>query len=130
MMMYTTYKSIYERTEARQMKDQAKLRAARLRAMRRLTVFFTVIIGVYFTFSSIVHAWTGDNDLVVSTDQQVQQVIVKHGDTLWGIAKTYIPVNHNEDIRDYIKIIMKHNDMKTSDLIAGDVIEVPLLATQ
>lgn len=129
-MMYTTYKSIYERTEARQMKDQAKLRAARLRAMRRLTVFFTVIIGVYFTFTSIVHAWTGDNDLVVLPEQQVQQVIVKHGDTLWGIAKTYLPVNQDEDIRDYIKMIMKHNNMKTSDLIAGDVIEVPLLATQ
>lgn len=129
-MIYTTYKSIYERTAERQKADQAKQRAALIRKIRKLTMFFTIMIGIYFTCTSIVHAWTGDNELAVTPESHVQQVIVKQGDTLWGIAESYLPVDHKDDIRDYIKMIMKHNGMSTSDLLAGDVIEVPLLTTE
>lgn len=129
-MMYTTYKSIYERTAAKQKADQAKHRAAVIRRIRKLTLIFSLVIGVYFTFTSIVHAWAGDNGINASAESNVQQIIVMQGDTLWEIAESYLPADHKEDIRDYIKLIMKHNGMSTSNLMAGDVIEVPLLATE
>ncbi|MGZ9584163.1 LysM peptidoglycan-binding domain-containing protein [Paenibacillus marinisediminis] len=126
-MMYTTYRSIYARSTTKQ--QQAKSRAFRSRRMRRAALLMTLFIGLCFTFTSIVQAWTGETDAAVEAGIQVESVIVQPGDTLWGIAAAYLPADNNYDIREYIQDIMKHNGMKASNLQAGDVIEVPLLVS-
>lgn len=128
-MMYTTYKSIYARAVEEQLAVRAKRRSVIFRNARKSTMFLIFMLGIYFACTSIVQAWTGDNELKLSSDRQVQQVIVMQGDSLWSIADSHLPINHKEDIRDYIKMIMKHNGMNNSNLMAGDVIEVPLLDT-
>ena len=52
------------------------------------------------------------------------KVYVEPGDTLWSIAKTYLP--SETDIRDYINNIKKTNHLHSSLIIEGDYILVPL----
>lgn len=47
---------------------------------------------------------------------------VKPGDTLWSI----VPAVDGYDIRDMIDLVIKHNDIQATGLIAYDVIELPI----
>lgn len=129
-MIHSTYKSIYMNPVTSQ--PTTKKNKHLNRANRRLVILIGLFLALCLTFSGIVQAWTGDHALSETTKKpavQVEHVIIQSGDTLWGIARTYLPSNSKYDIRDYISFIKKHNQMKNSSLQAGDVIEVPLLTT-
>lgn len=48
---------------------------------------------------------------------------VSYGDTLWSIAKEY--KSENESTRDFVYEIRKINNLKTSEIKAGDVLIIP-----
>ncbi len=50
---------------------------------------------------------------------------VEPGETLWGIAKEYNP--EAGDVNAVIHEMKKKNGMRTSDIYAGDIIEVPIM---
>lgn len=47
---------------------------------------------------------------------------VKPGDTLWNI----VPGMDGYDVRDMIDLVIEHNGIKSSGLIAYDIIELPV----
>ena len=49
---------------------------------------------------------------------------VKKGDTLWTIAKNYLP--SGRDIRDYIIEIRKWNGLDSYNIIEGQLLQIPI----
>ncbi|UHA73084.1 LysM peptidoglycan-binding domain-containing protein [Paenibacillus sp. 481] len=118
-MIYTTYRSIYEKT---QIQSFEKISQGRKR-MRRLRLLALMMMLMFVVCSGIVQAWgdTTQDDYVIT----YKKVIVQPGDTVWGIAKQYCP---NEiDIRNYVSTIIKNNGIQNKVLQIGDTIHIPLL---
>lgn len=78
-----------------------------------LSVIFCITLLV------AVMSWNGTPKVVGS-----QPYIVQDGDTLWNIAKMSNG-NNNIDIRDIIEDIKKLSNC-TSDIVVGDVIQIPI----
>lgn len=57
------------------------------------------------------------------TGAEYQEVVVRHGDTLWEISKDYCV---NENIQKVVYEIRKINNMKHSDIYPGQKIKIPL----
>jgi len=55
-----------------------------------------------------------------------KNVVVKSGDTIWGIASDY--ADPSKDIRKFIKEICEVNDIKPGNIYPGQVIVVPVKA--
>jgi len=75
---------------------------------------------------------TGDTGLAYSVhaDEAVvyDNVVVKSGDTLWGIASGY--TDPSKDIRKTISEICAVNDIKAGAIYPGQVIKVPVPASR
>ena len=48
---------------------------------------------------------------------------VSEGDTLWEIAEQY--ADESIDVRKYIKLIRKYNNLDTAEIMPGDVLVIP-----
>lgn len=59
-----------------------------------------------------------------TTYDRWKEITVKNGDTLWGIAKDNNP--KNQDTRKVVYDIMKYNNMKKANLIAGQTLRIPI----
>lgn len=91
--------------------------------MKRITImsFFVITVAVILLLSTFVLGTLAKgNEMTEYTDY-----MVKSGDTLWSVAKLYVP--DNMDIRKYIDRIMKENDMESPALIPGQVLHIPLI---
>ncbi|MDK8180399.1 LysM peptidoglycan-binding domain-containing protein [Paenibacillus sp. UMB4589-SE434] len=124
-MMYTTYRSIYTQST----RPTYNGKSARKLRIKRFTLAITVIIGLFIAFGTIVQAISSnDNDSERGIPAKTSiRVIIQPGDTLWAIAKEHLSADM--DIRDYVYIIMKNNDLNGGLIQAGDVIEVPLFSS-
>ncbi|WP_028545430.1 LysM peptidoglycan-binding domain-containing protein [Paenibacillus taiwanensis] len=124
-MMYTTYRSIYTQST----RPTYKGRSARKLRVKRFALAITVLIGLFIAFGTIVQAFSA-NDRNRETQVPAKtsvRVIIQPGDTLWAIAKEHL--SSDMDIREYVYIIMKNNNLDSGLIQAGDVIEVPLFST-
>lgn len=83
---------------------------------RALFIISIVVVVVLLFLSSAVQA-TGR---ISDTDDYR----VKPGDTLWGIAREFGPAN--VDIRQTVAVIKKLNGITGSEIMAGQVIEIPV----
>jgi len=91
-------------------------RKYRLKNKRRFfTLIAIIIVSLILGISATTIAY-GDKET------SFKEVTVRSGDTLWSIAEKY---NKNEDIRKYIYEIKKINNLKTSDIYAGDTLILP-----
>lgn len=59
-----------------------------------------------------------------TTVEKYETVIVRAGDTLWGIAKSNLP--SGMDIREYIYVIKKANNITGSIIYPGQELKLPL----
>lgn len=121
--MYTSYQSIYSvRNNQQTVKNvQHRFYRRQSRRLRRMIVTALFILMLFIACGSIVQAWTQDKN----EDHAIyKEVIVMNGDTLWDIAKQYLP--YDMDIRDYVNEIAKHNHIRGGFLMAGEVIEIPI----
>lgn len=81
-----------------------------------------VYIIILFSIMSLLSGFSGFEkykDIV-----EYETVNVTQGDTLWNIAKENI--SEKEDIRDYIYMIRKVNDLKSANIHPGDQLLIPI----
>jgi hypothetical protein len=98
--------------------------------MFRFAAFLLIILAA-FTFGAMVQAFAGDDKQAVSSLQgadeykipQAVMITVLPGDTLWDIATAHAP--EGAHIPKYIHQIKLLNDLKTSSLSIGQVLQLP-----
>lgn len=114
-------------TQPRRRAAQPRRRAARAGSVRmRLTrrgraVVLALAVALAFAVGAIAgqaQAASGESDLVTET------VVVAPGQTLWEIADG---VAGDEDVRDVIALIERINELDSSALAVGQVLQVPAL---
>jgi LysM repeat protein len=113
------------------------------RLMRRLIMMAGIIVSVLSV--AILHAYAGNESeepalsqgysattaasLAVQTvafkqpSKTIYTVDVCPGDTLWGIAASHLP--EGESVRSYINKIKKTNNLKNSEIRAGQILVLP-----
>ena len=57
------------------------------------------------------------------TNYETVNFTVSEGDTLWEIAELY--ADESIDVRKYIKLIQKYNNLDTEAIMPGDVLIIP-----
>jgi len=93
----------------------------RVKARGKFTLFIAFMIVLIAIISSTVFGATGADSL---GQYEYIQITVQHGDTLWNIARTYMPgVN---DIRRAVHILCKVNEISAHELKAGQILLIPV----
>ena len=88
--------------------------------VRFITFITVMMLVVSFAISGVFNTIKAQS----KDEQKYIEVLVESGDTLWNIAKTY--GSDDCDIRELIYNICQINNMKASDLRAGQTILVPV----
>lgn len=99
-------------------------RQKRLNQVKRhkiaLIVFFIFSIIVFISFS------TEANDNVQQLSYKYYKSIeITKGDALWSIANDYFDPIHYKSTLEYVKEVMKMNNMTSDDIITGSYIIIP-----
>jgi LysM repeat protein len=94
----------------------------------QLTVFLTFFI-LSFVFGAVMHAYaTNDTPLTtipLGSNPLYETHTVDSGQTLWFIAKQYVPTTM--DIRDYIDELIELNQLDTNVLFVGQRLLIPTI---
>ncbi len=105
------------------MKTSSKYR--RLMRQRKLrkqrTAAFLVFVALLVLVANVALSNQSTDD-----EHDVVAVTVQSGDTIWSIAKEYIP--EGTDFNEYIHSISANNGVKDGNIYAGQVIYVPVEA--
>ncbi len=109
----------------RRMRRERAARAYRAAVIKRLTLLFAVLA---ITFAAGAAAAVGISGFTTAfargADTVYMTVTAEKGDTLWGIAREH---NYgNRDIRAVVDEIMRVNDMDSSQIRAGDKLNIPV----
>ncbi|MEA2023855.1 MAG: LysM peptidoglycan-binding domain-containing protein [Actinomycetota bacterium] len=84
---------------------------------RALVIISTTVAAFVLLLATAVHAMTG-GDPLATVDYRVHA-----GDTLWSIAVDTIAPG--EDVRGMISTIQDLNDLPTSAILVGEVLQIP-----
>lgn len=89
--------------------------------------FYTIIIIVSLVFSliSILFTYSNSNAKYNNRDYYYEYYIVKSNDTIWNIAVKFN--TFKIDIRDFVDIIIKENDIEESVIIPGEKLKIPII---
>lgn len=90
------------------------------RENKRINITLTLVFIILFL---IIISLTGNINSYGDGEQELIDIKVVSGDTLWSIAKKY--TDENTDIRKTINVIAKLNDLHSSEIYPGDVLKVP-----
>lgn len=88
----------------------------------RLRAFSIISITVIVVLLLLASAGNATNEVTDTFDYRV-----KSGDTLWNIAGEFGP--QDADRRRIIAVIERINDVDASTLMAGQVIEIPVVSS-
>lgn len=97
-------------------KDQKKFKK-----FKRSVVKFSSLCVIIATVS---FGATVKQKYEVPTPDQVVKVYIEQGDTLYSIAKKYY--NDEMNFQNYIYYIEKFNELDSCNIVAGDVLEIPV----
>lgn len=86
-----------------------------------LFVTFVLTIGTIIIFS-IFNSVRAHSDFIPNPYFEVKVI---EGDTLWNIAKEYLPLNY--DIRKMIYNIKEINEIESANIYPGDIIKIPII---
>ncbi|HHU78856.1 MAG: LysM peptidoglycan-binding domain-containing protein [Caldicoprobacterales bacterium] len=92
----------------------------RIKSKFRFALFTTVLLTIVI---SILSVFLPGSRAQVIPDHYLSWN-VKKGDTLWTIAKNYLP--SGRDIRDYIIEIRKWNGLDSYNIIEGQLLQIPI----
>ncbi len=81
-----------------------------------------VYITILFSIISMISGFSNLKDNRNISEYRTVNVI--EGDTLWNIAKENI--SEKEDVRDYIYIIRKVNNLESANIHSGDQLLIPI----
>lgn len=103
---------------------ERRLRREKIAKARRRKVCTRVtLLVMMLTFSAILSV-NAITTVFAKDTSEFYTITVSYGDTLWDIAKE---VNHSsKDLRKVVDSIMRANDMKTTVVYAGDVLNIPM----
>lgn len=97
-----------------------KKRKKRVSSFNYLTVLLTIILVITFIF--MISAF-GFSNVYGDGETEYVYITVEAGDTVWSIAENNTP--SNEDLRETISLIKKHNDLDKEILSIGEVVKIP-----
>lgn len=99
------------------MKNRKKLkRRTRIANKSRFMLFFSVcVLIITLSISSLTSAQSA---------KPTYQLCVASGDTLWEIARS--SNTKNKDLRKVVDDIMKLNNMRSTNIKSGDIIQIPI----
>ncbi|MGI6727787.1 MAG: cell division suppressor protein YneA [Anaerovoracaceae bacterium] len=96
------------------------IRKYRIKSHLRFSIFLSLmIILTVFLFSSFFNM----NQVDSLSNQEYTSVLIKNGDTLWGLAKIYGP--NNLDTREVIYTICDINNISPNEIQPGQSILIP-----
>ncbi len=85
---------------------------------KSLNIILLTVILIFIAFSFFSIAAPNDENI------EYYSYLVKSGDTLWDISSEF--KKENEDPRNYIDIIVKHNQMASLNIMPGQIISLPI----
>ena len=96
-------------------KKSKKLRTSFILSFYLITMLFSYLLGLSHNF--------------VKADSEIKPVyiesrVVKHGETLWSIAKSYHSVYHR-NTKEYIEAIKECNNLYSDEIYAGTNLIIP-----
>ena len=89
-------------------------------------IIFMALFTASFLFGAMINVYASDEDESIGTTVAAPAYIgysVESGDTLWSIAKRYVP--EDRDIRNFIHDIKQMNSLKSSGLQEGQLLLIP-----
>jgi len=92
-----------------------------LRLTRRGRAVFTTLAALPLVIAALFFVLNGGGAIATSGTEQLEQITVQPGQTLWDLAEEYAPT---ADPRDFIADIMSVNELGVS-LVAGDTLAIP-----
>lgn len=98
--------------------NQKRYRRKLLRKRKRNTLLLVLILISIFVLP------VKPAILKAHTPVEYIAVIVEDGDSLWKIAERYI--DEQRDIRQYISVILEHNQKRSAEIYPGEVLKIPL----
>lgn len=93
----------------------------RIKSSSRFTLFVAVTIMFLIMASN---ALFGLGDASSMTEQEYMEVTVQSGDTLWSIAKAYMP--SSIDTRKHVYELCQLNGIAAHELKAGQMLIIPI----
>lgn len=123
-MRYSTYQSIYEPINTEAVKSNVGLLKKRLIRNRSAALLLKLVIVsliVVIGCSTVLTVFAGDEEDLIPGGK----VAVSQGETLWSISLEHKP--ENMDTRVYIEAIKEANQLQTSSIQVGQVLELPRL---
>ena len=91
----------------------------RIKSPVKLCIFFTMVVLIILLV--ITSLWIKGKAMEPVSTINIE---VSQGETLWSIAKEYLP--ENRDIRDFILEIKSINDLNDAGIQAGQYITIPV----
>ena len=85
-------------------------------------IFLLVSIIIMLAFPAIMYAFNKPESNGLK-QKSSREIIVIKGDTLWDIAKVYLP--EKMDIRDFVHEIKAANNLESPFIMEGDVLHIP-----
>jgi len=85
--------------------------------MNKILVIISIVVLILIIYSNI---YTYADE----TKANYKTIIVKEGDTLWGIAQRFN--NKNEDVRKVVYIIKKFNGLNDAVIYPGQELKIPV----
>jgi len=87
---------------------------------KRLFVNILFVLGLFIIFNILTSQIFGKKE-IKTTD-----ITIKSGDTLWGISSNICKEDSSLNIQEVIYDIKEINNLTSSDIIEGNVIQVPV----
>ena len=141
-IIFISEKGVRQKNDKRKdIRTRIRKRRKNIAAKRRENLIATIqsplLIAVIIVFVALMgYISVQDNNVTDSglaysaqaaEETLYKNVIVKSGDTLWGIADKYS--DPSKDIRKNIRDICEINDVKPGNIYPGQVIKVPIPAS-
>lgn len=94
-----------------------------IKSKSRFLIFIIIVLILAVSIISTLMTLAGWNDVLGMAKQDIIEIQIEPGDTLWEIAGEYMP--ENMDRRKAVHILCRTNHISASELYVGQVLKIP-----